>query len=61
VAAGKVAQAIARKFAQKLPDDVFELHDAQVLWSAKQDASYEEFRRKTVPEFTVQRGWPLKA
>jgi DNA polymerase III subunit epsilon len=60
VAAGNVAQAIARKFADKLPDDVFELHDAQIFWSAKQDDSYENFRKKSIPEFTVQRGWPLK-
>jgi len=60
VAAGNVAQAIARKFADKLPQDVFELHKAQILWSANQDESYEQFRKKSSPEFTVQRGWPVK-
>ena len=60
VAAGKVAQAIARKYAGKLPADVTELHNAQVAWSAAQDDSYESFRRKSSPDFTVVRGWPLK-
>jgi DNA polymerase-3 subunit epsilon len=60
VAAGRVAQAIARKHAGKLPADVTELHNAQVAWSAAQDDSYESFRRKSSPDFTVVRGWPLK-
>ena len=60
VAAGRVAQAIARKYAEKLPDDVFVLHSSQIEWSADQDASYEKFRRGTSPDFTIQRGWPLK-
>jgi DNA polymerase-3 subunit epsilon len=60
IAAGKVAQAIARKYPSKLPSDVFELHNAQVGWSLTQDDSYENFRRKSSPEFSVVRGWPLK-
>ena len=60
IAAGKVAQAIARRHSAKLPADVFELHDAQIAWSANQDDSYESFRRKSSPDFTVVRGWPVK-
>lgn len=60
VAAGKVAQAMARKYAAKLPSDVIELHNSQIAWSVAQDDSYENFRRKSSPEFTVVRGWPLK-
>lgn len=60
VAAGKVAQAIARKHFSKLPMDVSDLHDAQISWSAQQDDSYEIFRRKSSPDFTVVRGWPVK-
>jgi DNA polymerase-3 subunit epsilon len=60
VAAGRVAQAIAKQYAEKLPEDVVVLHNAQIEWSASQDASYEKFRRGSSPEFTVQRGWPLK-
>lgn len=60
IAAGRVAQAIALKHADKLPSDLMELHDAQIEWSAAQDASYEKFRRGSTPDFTVQRGWPVK-
>ena len=60
IAAGKVAQAIALKHAAKLPSDVFELHDLQKVWSVSQDDSYEIFRRKSSPDFTVVRGWPVK-
>ncbi len=60
IAAGRVAQSIALKHSGKLPVDAMSLHDAQVEWSAAQDASYEKFRRGSSPEFTVQRGWPVK-
>ena len=60
VAAGRVAQAIAKRYAAKLPEDVVVLHNSQIEWSASQDASYEKFRRGSAPEFTVQRGWPVK-
>lgn len=60
VAAGRVAQAIAQKFPEKLPEDVLQLHDAQIEWSKQQDASYEKFRRGSSPDFTIQRGWPVK-
>jgi DNA polymerase-3 subunit epsilon len=60
IAAGKVAQAIARKYSSKLPSDVLELHNAQIGWSLAQDDSYENFRRKSSPEFSVVRGWPVK-
>lgn len=60
IAAGRVAQAIARRYADKLPGELALLHNAQIEWSASQDASYEKFRRGSAPEFTVQRGWPVK-
>ena len=60
VAAGRVAQAIAKKYAGKMPEDLDSLHNSQIEWSANQDASYEKFRRGTAPDFTIQRGWPLK-
>lgn len=60
VAAGRVAQAIAKKYAEKLPKELSVLHTSQIEWSAAQDASYEKFRRGSSPDFTIQRGWPLK-
>lgn len=60
VAAGRVAQAIARQYFEKLPNDALELHNLQKNWSVEQDDSYEKFRRSSLPEFSVVRGWPLK-
>lgn len=60
IAAGRVAQAIAAKHADKLSMDILDLHEAQISWSEKQDESYEKFRKGSSPDFTVQRGWPLK-
>jgi DNA polymerase-3 subunit epsilon len=61
VAAGRVAQAIARRWASELPATAAELHDAQVQWSAAIDADFETYMRRSVnPEFTAARGWPLK-
>jgi DNA polymerase-3 subunit epsilon len=61
VAAGRVAQAIARRWASELPATAAELHDAQVQWSAAIDADFESYMRRSVnPDFTATRGWPLK-
>ena len=60
VAAGRVAQALARKYSAKLPADAMELHKAQIGWSLAQDDSYEIFRQKSSPDFAVARGWPIK-
>lgn len=61
VAAGRVAQAIARRWADELPATASELHDAQVEWSGILDADFESYMRRSVnPDFTATRGWPLK-
>ncbi len=61
VAAGRVAQAIAKRWADDLPKTASELHDAQVVWSEAIDADFESYMRRSVnPEFTATRGWPLK-
>lgn len=61
IAAGRVAQAIARRWASELPDTASGLHDAQVEWSAILDADFESYMRRSVnPDFTATRGWPLK-
>jgi DNA polymerase III subunit epsilon len=61
IAAGRLAQALGRKFASGMTGDPIELHEQQATWSQEQDSSYEEFRRKTTPDFRVTKGWPLKA
>jgi DNA polymerase-3 subunit epsilon len=60
VAAGRIAQAIARRWATELPSTAAELHDLQVGWSEYLDADFETFMRKNNPNFTTKRGWPLK-
>ena len=61
VAAGRVAQAIARRWAAELPETASELHSAQVEWSAALDADFEAYMRRSVnPDFTSTPGWPLK-
>lgn len=45
VAAGRVAQAMARAHADKLAMTALELHDAQVGWAADQAASFAEYLR----------------
>ncbi|AIC47610.1 exonuclease domain-containing protein [Rhodoluna lacicola] len=61
VAAGRVAQAIAKRWADELPATAGELHDAQIRWSEAIDADFESYMRRSVnPDFTATRGWPLK-
>ena len=61
VAAGRVAQAIARAYEGTLAVDVHELHELQIGWSATQAASFEEYMRRTVdPEFTAVGDWPMR-
>lgn len=59
VAAGRVAQAIARRYAAELDLSASELHDAQSAWHDAQCDSFEDYMRRTRdPAFTARRGWP---
>jgi DNA polymerase-3 subunit epsilon len=61
IAAGRVAQAIALRWADELPATAAELHEAQISWSEAIDADFESYMRRSVnPDFTATRGWPLK-
>ncbi|WP_167139587.1 3'-5' exonuclease [Diaminobutyricimonas sp. TR449] len=61
IAAGRLAQAIARLHGDKLPTDVAELHQAQIGWSAESAASFQDFVRRTKdPDFTTSGAWPLR-
>jgi DNA polymerase-3 subunit epsilon len=61
IAAGRVAQAIAVRWADELPATAAELHEAQISWSEAIDADFESYMRRSVnPDFTATRGWPLK-
>lgn len=62
IAAGRVAQAIARRYAQVLPDEITALHDAQVSWAAAQAANFQEYmRRVRDPNFVADGSWPLRS
>ena len=60
IAAGRVAQALAVKFAQDLALTAAELHDKQVLWFREQEESYADFRRKKLGDldFVANGTWP---
>lgn len=61
VAAGQIAQAIGRKFANELPATARELHDLQIGWSKESDLSFADFMRKSgKPDFQPVLGWPEK-
>lgn len=61
IAAGRVAQAIGRKFAAELAMTANELHDAQVTWAAAQAASFAEWRRgQGLAVFPGDGVWPVR-
>lgn len=60
VAAGQVAQAIARVHAAKLPSTALELHGLQPEWSRAQDLNFEKFMKGNNPDFVARLGWPIK-
>jgi DNA polymerase-3 subunit epsilon len=60
LAAGQVAQAIARVHGAKLPTTAAELHELQPEWSKAQDLSFEKFMKGNNPDFAARLGWPTK-
>ncbi|GAA1952601.1 exonuclease domain-containing protein [Agromyces allii] len=61
VAAGRVAQAIARTYPELAAIALGDLHSRQIDWSREQAASYQEWRRKNgEPEFTTSGAWPVR-
>lgn len=58
VAAGRLAQAIARRFATELGSDPEVLHTKQIAWAAESAASFQEFKRRTDPGFVADGSWP---
>lgn len=60
LAAGRIAQQIARIFRKEISNDVFELHQQQIKWSDSQDENFEQFMQQHRPGFKARRGWPLK-
>lgn len=59
VAAGRLAQALARAHAADLVIDVADLHALQIGWCADQAASFQDYMRRTKdPSFTTSGSWP---
>ncbi|WP_428834417.1 3'-5' exonuclease [Parafrigoribacterium mesophilum] len=61
VAAGRIAQAIARLYGEQLGIDVDALHQLQIGWCQDQAASFQEYMRRVKdPEFLTSGAWPQR-
>lgn len=63
IAAGRVAQAIARAYPQALALDAAQLHDMQVGWCVAQAQSFQTYMRtkKGRTDFVASGEWPIRA
>lgn len=61
IAAGRVAQALALRYAHELPAEVLALHNSQIDWAEHQAASFQEYMRRVKdPTFVAEGGWPIR-
>lgn len=61
IASGQLVQAIVQRYPDELDLPLAELHRAQVQWAEEQASDFESYmRRARDPNFTVERGWPLR-
>lgn len=63
VAAGRVAQALAARFASRLPANAEALHEQQIGWASEQAASLTEYFIKVGrlgPEDALDGSWPIR-
>ena len=61
VAAGRVMQAIAKRFASKLPSDLAEMKALQRTWAQAQAESFAKYLRDNgKPEAVAEKGWPVR-
>ncbi|WP_085476304.1 exonuclease domain-containing protein [Rathayibacter oskolensis] len=61
VAAGRLAQALGRAYADELEVDAPTLHGLQVEWSRTQAESFQEYMRRVRDEgFVADGGWPVR-
>ncbi|QTX04736.1 exonuclease domain-containing protein [Agromyces archimandritae] len=61
LAAGLVAQAIARAFPELAELDAAAMHARQIAWSREQAESYQAWRRANgSPDFTASGVWPVR-
>lgn len=60
VAAGRIAQHLARTYRTELNLELSELHQRQVEWSKAIDLSYATWRKANEPDYEAWIGWPIK-
>jgi DNA polymerase-3 subunit epsilon len=61
IAAGRVAQAMARLHPEVLQIEGTLLHAQQIAWCAEQSADFQDYMRRTHnPEFTTSGLWPVR-
>jgi DNA polymerase-3 subunit epsilon len=61
IAAGRVAQAIAKTYAEELSIDASELHKRQVVWSKEQAEDFQAYMRRVKdPQFVSTGLWPVR-
>ncbi|MFT4136931.1 3'-5' exonuclease [Microbacterium sp.] len=63
VAAGRVAQALARRFADRLPPTAAELHTRQIAWARAQAASLSDYFiriGRLDPDDRLDGAWPVR-
>jgi DNA polymerase-3 subunit epsilon len=61
IAAGRVGQAVAARFASALPEDKAQLHALQSAWKEEQDVGFAKWMRaNNDPDFRHVPGWPIK-
>lgn len=59
IAAGRVAQELARRYDERLGDDPHDLHDRQVRWCKAQSLGFQDYMRRTKdPDFSCGFEWP---
>lgn len=62
IAAGRLMQVLAKRYAHVLPEQVMDLHQAQVGWAAAQADSFQEYMRRVKdPHFIAEGTWPLRS
>ncbi|MEJ1230704.1 MAG: exonuclease domain-containing protein [Galbitalea sp.] len=61
VAAGRIAQAMARLHPAQLAVEGALLHTQQITWCAEQSADFQDYMRRTHnPDFTTSGLWPVR-
>ena len=61
IASGHLAQAMVQRYPDQLDVPLAQLHHQQASWADAQASDFEDYmRRQRDPNFTADRGWPLR-